>query len=708
MRIATRLTIGLTAGAVLLAFAPIAAAQETEEADSSSVSGITMEVSAGIESYVDPYAPVHFSIALASDELLVGRLDVTTGGITVPAAVEVPAGGSKRYDVEVPAPYDRRQATVALLRTLDGQDEELMSESIRLRVPDGEVLVGMLDAAGVATAVRSATATPIGGDIVTITVDETMIEHGLEPAAYVVAGSGAVRALGEPARRALEQWVGGGGRLVGEADDLSLVGEPATGSLFPGTAALVARQGDGEIIAVAGIDAVAVDEWTRIIHDPVPVALIRDQTSSGSQLGLVSAASAGRDVGVPALSWLLLGILLFVVMIGPVNFVLLRGFGKPEMAWITIPFLSAVFVAGFWLIGRSSVADFTLSHASLMVDSGNGTVGEAGLVVQVESGGDRRLTLPEGWSAVPVQSFGGSEAGEIEPAGAGAINFDLGDLGAGTAQALWQSEPLALEADYRMTEAGLEVTVRNNTPWTLWSWGVVVSGSGYPSREELPPGGEGTVTARVSTRNVSYEPVIASAVGLSGVRYTGSEASRRYEASYSMAEYCESRVEDLRGADLHLFGFTEDFEPDLMLDGQIQPASGTTLLVKRVELPAETTSQFGSVRPELLGITGSATVEAYYEDIYVYGAEEIYFRYMVPDGVPSRGRISPAGTSMATASAWDWAAEEFVDIGWGDEFLLADYVSPGGELVVRGTVVENSFFEESLQLARFALVWSTS
>ncbi len=706
MGIATRLTIGTAAVAALLAFGPAGVAQTTNEADPPS--GITVEVTAGLDSYVDPSQPVHFAVSLTSRELLVGRLDVSIGGATSRTAVEVPAGGVKRYDIEVPAPFESRRASVSLVETGTGGDESRFEGEIQLRVPDGVVLVGVIDATDTVTALRSATATPLGGDIVTVPVDESTVEGGLAPAAYLVAGTGAVRGLGGQARTALERWIEDGGRLVAGADDLSVVGEPASGTLFPGTAALVARQGDGELIAVDDVTGVTVEEWGRLIHDPVPMGLIRDQGSNGSGLGLVSAASAGREVAVPALSWLLIGILLFVVMVGPVNFVVLRGIDRPELAWLTVPILSVAFVAGFWFLGRSSVADFTVSHASILLDTGGTTDGEAGLVVQVESGGTRRLSLPEGWTAVPMRSLGGANPGEVDAAHPSVIDYRLDDLGAGTAQARWQAEPLPIETEYHMTDGDLEVTVHNDTSWTWWSWGVVVNGTGYPGFGQLAPGASGIVTARVDARNVGYGPVIISAVERSGLNYSDAASSRRYDAAYSMADYAESRVPDLHGSDLYVFGFTEGFEPSPSLDGRERPASGTTMLVKRFELTAETTSRFGWTRPELIGVSGAASLEAYYEEIYVYGADQVSFRYRVPEGVSGMGRVAPGGTAMATVEAWNWADGDWAEIAWGDEFPLAPYLAPGGDLVIRGTVGADQFLEESLQLSRFALIWSTS
>jgi hypothetical protein len=703
VRIATRLTIGIAASAVLLTLGSAAVAQsEGEAADDH---GVTVEVTAGLDRYVDPSQPVHFSVSVTSRELLVGRLEVSIGGgATARAAVEVPAGGAKRYDIEVPAPRDNRRAVVSLVAGGD-EDTQLYREDVQLRVPDGVVLVAVFDADGAVTPLRSASATPLGSDIATIAVDEATIAAGLAPASYLVAGGGAVRGLGDAARSALEGWVDGGGRLAAGADDLAVIGEPANGTLYPGTSALVARQGDGELIAVADVAAVSVAEWTRLVHDAVPLGLISDQGLYGSDLALVSAASAGRDAAVPALSWLLLGILLFVVMVGPVNFVVLRGFDRPELAWVTVPLLSAVFVAGFWYMGRSSVADFTVSHGSLLYDDGRVTDGEAGLIVQVESGGTRQLALPEGWTAAPLRGVAGSVSGVIDASDSRLVDFDLEDLGAGTAEVRWQAEPLAVDAEYRLTGNGLEVTVRNDTPWTWWSWGVAVNGAASTNGMQLAPGETGTLTARVGVRNVTYGPLIASAV--EGSPFDGTTASH-YDAGYSLAEFAETHVAGLRGADLYVFGFTEGFEPRLSVDGKENVAGGTSLLVKRFALPAETRIQFGWVQPDVLGVSGAATVEAYYEEMYVYGADQVTFRYRVPEGVSGEGRVAPGGTSLATVEAWNWADAAWDEIAWGDEFPLAPYVAPGGDLVIRGTAGPDDFFEEALQLPRFALVWSGS
>ncbi len=81
-----------------------------------------------------------------------------------------------------------------------------------------------------------------------------------------------------------------------------------------------------------------------------------DSAEMGFEAGLVVAASSGQEAAVPALPWLLGGILLFIVLVGPVNMLVLRAVGRPEWSWVTIPVLSVLFLGGFWVVAspRSS------------------------------------------------------------------------------------------------------------------------------------------------------------------------------------------------------------------------------------------------------------------------------------------------------------------------------------------------------------------
>ncbi len=61
-----------------------------------------MDVDAGLDGLVAVDAPLVVDVELASQQLVVGTLELEFGGTTT-MAVEVPAGGVKQYRMESPA-----------------------------------------------------------------------------------------------------------------------------------------------------------------------------------------------------------------------------------------------------------------------------------------------------------------------------------------------------------------------------------------------------------------------------------------------------------------------------------------------------------------------------------------------------------------------------------------------------------------------------
>ena len=267
------------------------------------------------------------------------------------------------------APGERRTVTVSLLRVVDGEDELLERQSVRLVLPSNELLVGLLGHDGLTTTLRSAASSPLGTDVVPLSVVGASLARGGGPMAYLVVESGAFADLDDDVVDAVAAWVRRGGRLIGAPAALDRIASTGGGTVLDRVPAETTRYSEGELIAVADVDALDVDQWGALLRDTPPLGLVRTDPgfvpSSGS---LVAAATAGREASVPALPWLLIGIALFIVLVGPVNFLLLRRAGKPEWAWATVPVLSVVFVAGFWIIGRTlnRIAD-----QSLTIQTGN-------------------------------------------------------------------------------------------------------------------------------------------------------------------------------------------------------------------------------------------------------------------------------------------------------------------------------------------------
>ncbi len=694
-------------GAIVLGIAPVALGQDAR------VEPFTMEVSLGVGGFVDPTAPVPVTVDLTAAELLVGRVDVTSGGAVTRTNVEVPAAGVKQYRIEGAPPGARRNVSVELYRIgSDGGEERISSETIRVRTPRNELLVGVLGVDGIDTVLRSAQTDPVAREVIPVTVEPDLFGLGSGVLPYLVVGDGAFDGLGADGEAVVDRWVRRGGRLYGPAATVVAIADPAAGTPWAETSAVVARHGAGEVGAIDP-GAATPEEWSRLLRGVPPVGLVRNETFNSLPFTLVTAASAGREAGVPALPWLLGGIGLFVVLVGPTNFVALRRLGRPELAWLTVPVLSAVFVAGFWVVGRAQLQAFTVSQASVVIDDEGRSEGYGGFVLQVESGGDHELLFPAGWSAQPAAGAGGAAAQLLASDGErSGVTFELEDLGVGTTQAQW-TEPQSVALDVALVDSALpdnvgvarEASVVNTGEWSYWAWGMVVNGLGYTAQDPLPPGGDGTVAIRIAGARVLYEPVIAETMNRRAFSIEEFDPND-FTRVNALAAYAEGQVPDLRGSGVFFFGFTDSPQPALSVDGRRAEAAGTTLVVKRLELEGADAVSLGFVRPELLDVVGAASVEGFYDEIYAYGADEVLFRYLVPEGV-ERAEISPGFTRLQVAEAFRWDTGEFEPISWGVDFALEPYVNPGGELVVRGTS-EDDFFDDTLTLARYQLTWSTA
>jgi len=668
----------------------------------------TMNIVAGADGWVEPGEPLPIRVDLTSDLLLVGRIEATIGGATSSQAIEVPAGGVKTYTIQGAAPGQRRQLRVSLVSD-DGEGEAVLeSQQVGLRVPTDELVVAVFGADEYESSIRGAEPRPVPQDVelVRLGIDDVGVLSSA--VSYAVVPSSAMAELSTDAVETLRTWVETGGRLIGAATNVSRVADPADGTAFLGVGAVGIQLGRGEVTALNDFSAVDSAGWSELLRSVPQSGVVRIQEDGGSS-SLIGAALAGRSASVPALPWLLLGILLFVVLVGPVNFIALRGFGKPEWAWITVPLLSAVFVAGFWIVGRSQLQPFTVTHTSVVVESGRGTEGHTAFVVQVESGGDHALTMLEGWTA-EGQNFPGVAAGVTtsDDTGRAVIEYELEDLGVGTAQGAWSSDG-SVEVSFALqpTADGFDVAVGNQSGLTFDTWGVVVDGLGWLGSDPLLAESEATVAARPNNRrNTRYQPVIMEAVERRG--FVGNDFYQtEYQRLLPMTAFAEQSASGLTENGIHFFGFTEDAVYDLEFNGSGTESTGSTLYVIEVPDDGSVLAARTSARPELLAVEGSSSVEQYFEEIYAYGADAIFFHYKVPAGLAS-GVVRPGFTTLSAAQIYDWGAAEFVDFEWGESIDLGPFVSPTGEVVVRaGRSGEDQFFDESLTLSRFSLEWGS-
>ncbi|MBA2336991.1 MAG: hypothetical protein H0V96_04410 [Acidimicrobiia bacterium] len=655
----------------------------------------TMTVTAGLDGRIAPDAPMVVDVELAARMLVVGTLELDFGSIGVTSvAVEVPAGGVKEYRLDSLRPERRTSYTVTLR---DEQGAELASFTGRVRL-GGTEMVGLLGIDGIDTSIRSARTTPMEGTPEVVSLEPDQIDGRIAPLTYLVAGEGALGRLTDEARAELGTWVRNGGRLFGSAEDLGLIGATTGTALLAGTTVAITRVGSGELGVMAAPADVTAAEWSRVIRDTPGNFELIDSAMQGVDGGLVVAASNGQEAEVPALPWLLAGILLFVVLVGPVNMLVLRALGRPEWSWVTIPALSLLFLGGFWFVGRAQLVDFTATHASVVVDDGQGhAVSDTGLLVQVATSGAHVLALDDGWQAYPPGGgFGGSMVeGVVEDR---TVVFDLDDLGLGSTRLRWDEGAVGLASAVAATAEGLMVTVTNDTGWTLDGWGVVVGGRGFGSRDPLPTGASGSVEV-LPGRSASPEPAVVPAATSSG--------EVGYELVRPLASHLEANWPVLRETASYVFGFTDERTVAVDLDGKRADGTGSTLVVRRFDLSDSDLVGLGSAVPQLLSVGGASSVERYGDEIYAYGAESVMFHYRVPAGIPTTATIGRVVTGFDTVEIYDWAAARFVAFHWERPVNPSSHVSAGGDMLVKVSTTDNeTFMDQALRLQAFALRWT--
>lgn len=694
-----RMTLSVVVAVLMLIAAPFPFALAVDEDAGAEPrpgsSEVTMAVAAGLGGYVDPSAPVIVDVELSARSLIVGKVELDFGGL-VSLSVEVPAGSVKRYELEGATPSRRRQVTV---RLLDEGGNAIAEEVVRIQIP-ATMLVGLAGIDGIETPIRSAATVPLGRSVEVVRVGSAEMDARLAVLSYMVVGPGSLSGLDGDELRSVAAWVRNGGRLYGPAADISVIAEPVEGAAVEGTALAVTPVGLGEIGVLEAPADLDVAAWGRIMRDRPSSEYVDRTTIGDATTALIAAASSGREATVPALPWLLAGILVFIVLVGPVNVIVLRAFGRPEWAWVTIPVLSFVFLGAFWLIGRAQIVDFSANHAAVVIDDGAVSRTDAGLVVQVADAGEHVLALQDGWQARPS---GGTLGGAVVDGvvGDGEVAFSLDDLGLGTTQLRWSEGAVALDAEVLPADEGLEVTVTNRSPWTLWAWGVVVDGMGYTGQDALAPGAGGKVTVRRGGIGVGYEPAVSEAVARRPY-----DETVRYAVVQPMALYAEQVWPASRDRLAYVFGLTDERALDVEFDGRVDGSTGTTLLQRRIDFDPTLRASLGSVRPEVMAIEGASSVERYGNEVYAYGADSVVLAYQVPPGAPPAAVIDPSFTQLEEVEVYDWATGEFVPFTWGSVFDPADLTSAGGELFIRAAPgEEDEFFDDAIRLQAFAMRW---
>lgn len=646
---------------------------------------VAVDAEVGLDGWVDSTAPFEVLVTVTSDVLYDGSIQVTLGSVVVSTAAQVPAGTTKVFEVLMPPPTSSGAVRIDLL---DSDGDRVETTRVTPRYATDEVLVGV-GVGGPADGVDRLRTPIVDRDVVAVPIGD---DDPLEVLDYAV-----VDALSEREIRFVES----GGVVVTEATPPVDAVQVASGP--PARY----RLGEGEFVVVTSLDDVESYEDLLLARErktgPLEFWQSPDQ-------GLSEAATNAGNGGVPELPWLFGAIVGYTVLIGPVNFFVLKRLRRRDWAWLTIPAISLTALGVFWIVGGQRLDDAGLTHATVII-GGERPIERTSVVLAVGSEGSYTLEFDESDIVYPAtlgnrfDEFGRPIATASGQVVGSEVRFDLQQLGFAGVNTIGAPPAVPLGVDWGGASAD-SIEVTNLGDITFWAWGVFENGSYTVSDDVLVPGATASLPTRGVGQGEFFGPEFGFFLGdavINQLQLFGDD--RAWRVLSPLGNAAQYTLGD--SVDRFVFGFSEDFRPDVLLDGRPVDSEGNTLVI----VPLSGSDVAGSQTGTLLAI-GSGFVEpgGAGPGIAFVSTDEMWLGYRLPIGVSAATLefIDQFGANGLGQQAWDWEGGGLVDVSVGD-VLDERFIDPAGNVVLRVGAnrqqFEGGFVELPMSPQSFKLVW---
>jgi len=285
------------------------------------------------------------------------------------------------------------------------------------------------------------------------------------------------------------------GRALASVGDQVIAAERSYGS------GLVTVLGFDPATPWIGETSAAEGLWRRLIPQRGATGLIL--TEDSQLLGAVSQLPA---LALPPIGGLLALLGAYILLIGPVNYAILRRLDRREWAWVTMPVLIVVFAVGAYGFGAAlRGSNVIINEVAIVRGAPGATDGTAQVYLGVFSPSREtyQLAVPGGAllsSPLSGDFFGGDGSGAAldvlqgDPARVRDLSVGFGSLRAVRAET--QTTVPLIETDLQLIDGSLRGTVRNASQETLERPAVVL-GSTVQVLADLAPGASAPVSIRV-------------------------------------------------------------------------------------------------------------------------------------------------------------------------------------------------------------------
>lgn len=337
------------------------------------------------------------------------------------------------------------------------------------------------------------------------------------------------------------------GELPDDATDLPAMSGELTGgralASVDGRPVAAERSYGSGAVTVIGFDPTA--DWisgTRVAEG-LWRRLIPTRSAGGPLIGddsqIVSAVSQLPSLALPPTDGLIVLLGAYILLIGPLNYLVLRRLDKREWAWVTMPVLIVAFAVGAYGFGsllRGS--EVIVNEVAIVRGAPGATEGVAQVYLGVFSPtrGSYQIRIPGGAllsSPISGDFFGGAgTAASLDVLqGDPARVRDLG-VGFGSLRTVRAESAVAVplvQADLRLEDGRLTGTVTNASAETLLKPAVVLGGT-VAKLDDLAPGASATVDVAVQPFQMgqSLSDKIVGQVFFDGPQRLGDDATRLY------------------------------------------------------------------------------------------------------------------------------------------------------------------------------------
>ena len=678
-----QLTLVLVLGGIVLTPVGLAVGQEeTPE--------VRLTVDGGIDGWVDPRWPMRIHAQIETDILLVGELLVVQGQELARLEVEVPANGARTYEVVTAPPADQGAILLRVIPQGAGDNEPVASAFFRPRVARNEILVGVIGPSRLEQVLGEVRSAVSGSPITPVSVpgpDERLEEGDLHQLSYLVLDRP------RPLPPATVSWLKGGGRLVTTAASLQTMGlDASTWGRFPGVEAQVDWYGvgAGEILALDSLSGQGTRLWASLLR-PLPSTIDRQLGFMDRPISLTQTALAVES-DTPGYPWLPVVVVVYAVVVGPVNLWILRRRRKTEWAWFTIPAAGLLGVVAFWIVGAGGVNQTFWSHGTVQV-VGPSAEARSAVVAATSRARTLEISFDRGWDAFPENPewiSGGSAQPTITEAGV--YQYDLPSLGWLSVNAFRREAPVELGVSY--SERGIDLTNSSSNPVVAWG---VHAHPKIAMGGELQPGASGFLSWDRLRDSDSWWAFGDAFWELNDMGET--DFNQNWPAVIGdLARMAQGS--GMVDTPSFVFAITEDPITHVEAGGQRQTVPGVKLILFPIAAEQMGDRGWAFGRPVWVD---DAIREVGLEGDPVF-AEQWILSYRLPSGLAEPPRLVLGGLDPEFAGfgrpppdldeleesgegtgweAWDWGTMEFVPVDPGRPIDPERFVAPSGEVLVK-------------------------